>query len=385
MFALKNYSYSLPNELIAQEAAHPHHTARLMIVDRESGELEAEDTFWNLDTYLGTDRVLCFNDSKVLRSRISLENVSYTKTNGTAGVLKNGEIFFLKDLGNGDFEALVRPGDKFRIGTVFSIGNAQVTVMHQTDSGRILRIEGESIFHLMETRGNLPLPPYIAYDKSKEWDYQTSFARKDGSVAAPTASLHFTRELLDKLPNEKLYATLHVGLGTFKGIDTDDIREYAIHKESIEISLNMLKRIAKLKHEWKKLVAVGTTSCRTLESLPYVWIAATQQMREVFDEETVEYWDTLTKDLEPKDWIHNLILDSAFGTLNFSTSIYITPGYKFGIVDDLITNFHLPESSLLVLVSAFMGNRETMELYKQAIEKKYRFYSFGDGMYIRWK
>lgn len=385
MFKLTDYSYHLPRELIAQEAAHPHHDARLMVVDRQSGDIETEDTFWNLDHSIPENRVIFFNNSKVLHSRIPLENIEYAKQDGTPWILKEGEIFFLETSGDDTFEALVRPGDKFRIGTTFTVGNSKITVLERTDTGRVLQIQGDSIFHLMEQFGNLPLPPYIAYDKSKEKDYQTSFAEKEGSVAAPTASLHFTRELLEKIPNEKKYITLHVGLGTFKGIDTSDIREYVIHRETAEIEMSLFALIAKLKSEGKKVVAVGTTVCRTLESLPYVWKNITQESRETLDKETINYWNHLTKNLEPKNWIHNTIFNFASWILNFSTSIYITPGHEFLVVDDLITNFHLPESSLLVLVSAFLGQRETMKLYEKAIQNQYRFYSFWDGMYIRWK
>lgn len=160
----------------------------------------------------------------------------------------------------------------------------------------------------METFGNLPLPPYIAYDKEKESDYQTSFAKKDGSVAAPTASLHFTKELLDKFQNTKLYTTLHVGLGTFKGIDTDDVREYKIHEERAEVSLELFSQIASQKLQGKRIIAVGTTVCRTLESLPYVWKMVSKELRKKLEPTTIEYWTNLTKILEEKNWIHHPVL-----------------------------------------------------------------------------
>lgn len=235
----------------------------------------------------------------------------------------------------------------------------------------------------MNLYGELPLPPYIEYSKEKEKDYQTSFALKDGSVAAPTASLHFTKELMEQIPHEKFFLTLHVGLGTFKGIDTEDIRDYAIHEERAEIDTSLFEIIRKLKTEGKKIVAVGTTACRTLESLPYVWKFLNEKDRSTFSDEVQKYWDSLTKNLEKKDYIHALVINYQLSIINFSTSIYIYPGETFTIVDELITNFHLPESSLLVLVSTLLGKENTMNIYREAIEKKYRFYSFGDGMYIK--
>jgi S-adenosylmethionine:tRNA ribosyltransferase-isomerase len=411
MFSLSDYFYTLPEHLIAQEAVHPHHDARMMAVDRESGQLITETNFWNLDHFLGENRVLFFNDSKVLRSRIPLADTSYTKADGTTGILKEGEIFFLKNLETDTFEALVRPWDKFKVGTTFTVGKSDVTVVEKTDAGRIMRIHGDSIFHLMEQYWNLPLPPYIEYSEEKEQDYQTSFAKNDGSVAAPTASLHFTNELLTKISNEKKYITLHVGLGTFKGIDTTDIRDYAIHEESVEIPMKLFDEIATMKQAGQKCVAVGTTVCRTLESLPYAWKLLDATSKEYFNKQTRTFWDILVGNLEAKKWIHGLQISeqdlSSFTTetgkrcrddklsshhtsyplphISFSTSIYITPGYEFKVVDDLITNFHLPESSLLVLVSAFLWHEETMTIYHRAIQWGYRFYSFGDGLYIRWK
>ena len=235
----------------------------------------------------------------------------------------------------------------------------------------------------MEKYGELPLPPYIAYSKEKEDDYQTRFAKIDGSVAAPTASLHFTDELMQAIRNPKEYITLHVGLGTFKGIDTEDIREYQIHRETIEIEIGIFRKIAQYKNTGKKLIAVGTTVCRTLESLPSLWRSIDEELKELLDQDTRAYWDNNTQDLGDHNWIKNISYDSRAESLTFSTSIYITPWYLFRIIDELITNFHLPESSLLVLVSAFMGKEHVDALYAHAIQEKYRFFSFGDGMYIK--
>lgn len=390
MFQKSDYTYTLPESLIAEEAVHPHHDARLMVVDRECWDIQSESTFWHLNEFLGDDRVIFFNNSRVLRARIALKNTPYQNTQWEKKLLPEGEIFYIKSTEENTFEALVRPGNKFKAGNIFSIGEFQVEVIGMTETGRVLKIQNSqltefTINNLLATHGALPLPPYIEYSKEKEKDYQTAFALKDGSVAAPTASLHFTQELLEKLKNEKKYITLHVGLGTFKWIDTSDIREYAIHSECIEITRQTLVDIANLKLAGKKIVAVGTTACRTLESLPSLWKKIDEKEKNYFDANIRKYWNEVSGDVETNTWIDSLTVDSGFWTLNFETSIYITPGYIFRIVDDLITNFHLPESSLLVLVSAFVGHTQAIQLYREAIKKQYRFYSFWDGMYIRWK
>jgi S-adenosylmethionine:tRNA ribosyltransferase-isomerase len=385
MFSLSDYKYTLPSDLIAQEAIHPHHDARMMVIDKETGNIEAETTFWNITNHLGDDRVLFFNDSRVVRSRIILNNITYTKKNGNTWVLSNGEIFYLSSLTEDTFDALIRPGNKFKIGTIFEIWNHTIEVIWDNESGRILKLIGGNINWFLEKYGSLPLPPYIKYDESKEADYQTSFAKNDWSVAAPTASLHFTQELMDKIQSRKEYITLHVGLWTFKWIQTSDIRDYNIHSEKIEIQLDIFQKIANIKEENKKIVAVGTTATRTLESLPYLWKEMSIDIKNIIDAKTCNYWNRLTETIENQKWIDSISLDTRILSIHFNTSIYITPGYEFRIVDDLITNFHLSESSLLVLVSAFIGHSNTQKIYDYAIWARYRFYSFWDGMYIRWK
>ncbi len=385
MFSLSEYKYILPEDLIAQEAIHPHHDARMMVIEKSTGNIEDEITFWNITNHLNENRVLFFNNSRVVKSRILLKNTTYTKDTGVIWILKNGEIFYLSSIRENTFEAMVRPGNKFHIGTIFNIGEYKIEVIGINESGRILKISWGTITAFLEKYGSLPLPPYIKYDESKEIDYQTSFAKNDGSVAAPTASLHFTRELMEKIQCPKEYITLHVGLWTFKWIQTADIRDYNIHSEKIEIEREILEKIAKIKNNNQKIVAVGTTVTRTLESLPYLWKSIGLDIRNTYSIETCNYWDTITKGLQETNWIHMPQIHIELRTLSFETSIYITPGYKFQIVDDIITNFHLSESSLLVLTSAFLGYENTKKIYEYAIWARYRFYSFGDGMYIRWK
>jgi S-adenosylmethionine:tRNA ribosyltransferase-isomerase len=378
MYSLDSYTYYLPDELIAQEAVHPQHDARLMIVDRTSGTLESEDIFWNLDTYIPEDRIIFFNDSRVLPARIRLENTKIQNKEGGEGIIKKGEILFCQKQVDGTFEALVRPGNKFKVGTKIFIEWWYIEVIAQSHDGRILKAHGITIEEIMKNSWELPLPPYIAYDKGKEEDYQTIFAKKDGSVAAPTASLHFTPELLAKLPEEKIAITLHVGLWTFQGVDTEDIREYKIHKEMAEIDIALFTKIATEKQGGKRILAVGTTVCRTLESLPYLWHALEREIREWFAKNVQDFWENFPKEIGIIGHI-----ESRGTTIFFETSIFLYPGKNIHIVDDLITNFHLPESSLLMLVSTFLGRENTLKLYEYAREKRYRFFSFGDGMYIR--
>lgn len=385
MFSITDYTYTLPENLIAQHAINPHHNAKLLVINRQSGEVEAEDTFWNITNHLRENSIFFFNNSKVLRSRVPLENIKYLKGDNSEHILKEWEIFFLKqDRDASLFEALVRPGNKFKIGTKFFLGEYVISVIDYTNSGRILKVENGDIQSIMNQYGRLPLPPYIEYDKEKEKDYQTTFAKQEGSVAAPTASLHFTEELVKKIQTPIEYITLHVWLWTFKWIDTIDVRDYQIHEETIEIEIDLFRRIEQWKQSWQEIIAVGTTVCRTLESLPYLWNYLEDSIKNQLDLSTQVYWNTLSEKIEENGWIKNITHNTSWTHLSFSSSIYIIPGHSFRIVDSLITNFHLPESSLLVLVSAFLWHSHTMKIYEHAIQQQYRFYSFWDGMYIRW-
>jgi S-adenosylmethionine:tRNA ribosyltransferase-isomerase len=295
VYSLSNYAYTLPSELIAQEAVHPHHDARIIVIDRESGEITDESIFWHLDTYIPSDRVLFFNNSRVLPARIRLSNKRIVKVNGEKSEISDGEILFLAKKSDTLFEALIRPGKKIQIGTqIYFSENVYLKIVDMTTEGRLIEAHGDSIESIMRTYGELPLPPYIEYSREKEDDYQTVFAEKDGSVAAPTASLHFTKELLEGLPHEKSYLTLHVGLGTFQSIDTDDIRDYEIHRELIEVPRDIFAYIAHLKTSGKKVLAVGTTAGRTLESLPHLWTELPTQIQKQESKQVQDYWNELT-------------------------------------------------------------------------------------------
>lgn len=203
----------------------------------------------------------------------------------------------------------MRPGNQFKIGTKILFDEGSLEVKSITDTGRILTTTGISIDFLMEKYGELPLPPYIEYRKEKEKDYQTTFAKNNGSVAAPTASLHFTEELLGRIKNPKEYVTLHVGLGTFKGIDVADIRDYHIHRETIEIELSLFERITAYKKNGQKTVAVGTTVCRTLESLPSLWGVLDETVKKSLNDETQNYWNMLTQNMNNMNWIHTIMVN----------------------------------------------------------------------------
>lgn len=380
MFSLTDYRFHLPEDRIAETAVHPAHNAKMMVIQRDTWALLSECNFWHLDEWLSKDAVLFFNNSRVLRARIPLKNQPYTTSTGEEKILSEGELFFLKECSATTFEALVRPGKKFKIDTTFHIAHFCIKVISLTSSGRILEITGGSIAECMEQYGKLPLPPYIEYSREKEDDYQSIFAEKNGSVAAPTASLHFTKELIQKLPNAQEFVTLHIGLGTFKTIDTDDIRSYEIHSESVEVPRDIFDTIFDIKHFGRLITAVGTTACRTLESLPSLWRSLDEHTKATYSDVVRHFWDTLSIHAVT-DWIEMPIIRE--NSIHFSTRAYITPGYTFRVIDELITNFHLPESSLLVLVAALIGQKCLMHHYQHAIDANYRFFSFGDGMYIR--
>ncbi len=371
-YQLALYDYELPPELIAQSSVQPHHNSRLLMVDRYSGKIQEESLCWDLDTLIPKNRVLFFNNSKVMRARLEFPNLIVKNKRGLKKEIKNAEIFFLSLKTEDTFEALVCPGKAFQVGNSFTIDDRIFEVIGITDAGRLLRLHGGRIPEFFESYGSLPLPPYIAYSKEKEKDYQSVYAEKLGSVAAPTASLHFTNELLDKLPHKKQLITLHVGLGTFQGVKTEDIRDYSIHEELVEVSLSIFETIANLRSSGKVILAVGTTVCRSLESLPYIWKILPEDVRKSFPQKTQDFWDSM-KAIDQSFVTEYVLLDDY---IRFSTRIYIYEGFHFEIVEDLITNFHLPKSSLLMLISSLLTRTHTRALYEHAIREKYRFFSF---------
>lgn len=338
------FNYNLPEELIAQHPIEPRDSSRLMILDKQSGKI-IHKNFYDIIDYLNPGDCMVINDSKVLPARI------FGKNSETGYIV---EFLLLKQLGSGMWETLVKPGKKAKSGFKFIFGDENAVHLKAEiievlpDGNRVLKFEDiKNFFSKLEEIGQMPLPPYIKEKLKDKSRYQTIYAKDLGSAAAPTAGLHFTPELLKKIKEKGVNivsVTLHVGLGTFRPVKDDNIQNHKMHSEFFIIPQSTADVIRSTKEAGNRVVCVGTTSCRTVES--------------AYDK---------------------------FGEIQAfegSTDIFIKPGYKFGITDALITNFHLPESTLIMLVSAFAGYENTMRAYKTAVEEKYRFFSFGDAMFI---
>ena len=336
-----DFYYDLPEELIAQTPVEPRNASRLMCVDRQSGDI-THDHFYNLCKHLKKGDLLVMNDSRVLPARL------YGEKEGTGSFI---EFLLLEQKGDKLWEILVRPGKKAKPGTRFSFGNGRLKaeILETVEGGnRIAKFECEgNFFTALEDIGQMPLPPYITKKLEDKERYQTVYSHELGSAAAPTAGLHFTNEMLDDLRARGIntaFVTLHVGLGTFRPVKEDEVLKHKMHSEHYHLPKETAELIKKTKAEGGRVIAVGTTSCRTLESV-----------------------GTFFEDMDEHEGY---------------TDIFIYPGYKFKVIDGLITNFHLPESTLIMLVSAFMVYDNTMNAYKTAVEDKYRFFSFGDAMLI---
>ena len=337
-----DFYYDLPQELIAQTPLERRDTSRLMVLDPQTQEIEHRH-FFDLIDYLEPGDCLVMNDSRVLPARLLGKRIP------TGGAV---EVLLLTDKGNKTWECLVKPGRKLHEGTRISFGDGMLIaeVSEVLESGnRLVRFEYEGIFlELLEQLGKMPLPPYIKEELEDGERYQTVYSRVTGSAAAPTAGLHFTKELLERIAAKGVnlaYITLHVGLGTFRPVKVDDVTQHHMHSEFCMISAETAELLNKTRKAGKRIVCVGTTSCRTLESLA--------DENGVFTERSA--------------W----------------TDIFIYPGYKFRAMDALVTNFHLPESTLIMLVSAFAGYDFIMRAYREAVEERYRFFSFGDAMFIQ--
>ncbi len=335
-----DFYYDLPQELIAQTPSERRDASRLMLLDKKSGEIEHRH-FYDLPGYLHKGDCLVMNDSRVLPARLFGKRI-------TGGAV---EVLLLRDRGEGVWECLTRPGRKTRAGTKLVFGNNELSalVIDEIEGGnRLIKFEYSGIFlETLERLGRVPLPPYIHEELKDAERYQTVYSREIGSAAAPTAGLHFTTELLDVLKDKGVrlsYVTLHVGLGTFRPVKAERIEDHEMHAEYCIIPPETVKEVNSAKEEGRRVIAVGTTSCRTLES------------RANEDGTVTEY--------------------SGF------TNAFIYPGYRFKCIDALITNFHLPESTLIMLVSALAGRENILNAYEEAIKERYRFFSFGDAMFI---
>lgn len=336
-----DFYYDLPEELIAQTPLEKRDDSRLLTLDRETGTWE-HCRFYQLPDFLRSGDCLILNNSRVLPARLLGQRLP----GGGAC-----EVLLLIDRGERVWECLVRPGRKMRTGAKLSFGNGELTaeVVGEVEGGnRLVRFEYEGIFlEVLERLGKMPLPPYIKEELRDSERYQTVYSKVVGSAAAPTAGLHFTPALLEQIAAmgvEVGYVTLHVGLGTFRPVKEDTVENHEMHSEYCVISQETADLINRTKKNGGRVICVGTTSCRTLES-----------------------WANEDGSMEAKaGW----------------TNIYIYPGYRFKVMDALVTNFHLPESTLVMLVSAFAGRENVLEAYREAVRERYRFFSFGDAMFI---
>lgn len=338
---VEDFNYELPKELIAQTPYDKRDEARLMVLDKENKTIDHK-VFKDILEYLNPGDCLVINDTKVIPARI------YGKKDTGANV----EFLLLKNMQNDEWEAMVRPGNKLKVGSKVEFGNGllKAEILEIMPGGnRKVKFEYEGIFNeILDQIGLMPLPPYITERLKDKNKYQTVYAQYEGSSAAPTAGLHFTEELLQRIKEKGIViakVTLHVGIGTFRPVKVENVEEHEMHSEHYYIKAEEAEKINNAKKNGNKVIAVGTTSCRVLES--------------VADE------NGFVREIED------------------DTSIFIYPGYKFKCIDNLITNFHLPESTLIMLVSSLAGKDFIMQAYEEAVKERYKFFSFGDAMIIK--
>lgn len=338
----EDFDYNLPEELIAQTPIKDRSSSKMLVLDRKSGDIEHKH-FYNIIDYLEEGDTLVLNDTKVLPARLI---GSKEETNAVI------EILLLKNISDDYWECLVKPARRVKIGTIVSFGNGllKAKCIKELDSGlrHFELIYNGILYEILDKLGTMPLPPYIHKQLKDQSRYQTVYAKEIGSAAAPTAGLHFTKELLKEIEAKGVnicYITLHVGLGTFRPVSVSNILEHKMHSEYYSFSSEVAKKLTETRKNGHKIISVGTTTTRTLETI-------------------------MTKYNEFRE-------DSGW------TDIFIYPGYKFKGIDALITNFHLPKSTLIMLVSAFAGRENVLNAYKIAVSKKYRFFSFGDAMFIK--
>lgn len=338
----EDFYFDLPEELIAQDPLEDRSSSRLLVLDKETGKVE-HHVFWEIIDYLQEGDCLVINDTKVIPARLIGSKI------GTDAKI---EVLLLKRKENDVWETLVKPGKKAKVGTRISFGDGLLVgeVVDIVEEGnRLIHFEYEGIFEeILDQLGQMPLPPYITHQLEDKNRYQTVYAKHSGSAAAPTAGLHFTPELLKEIEEKGVQiarVTLHVGLGTFRPVKVDNILEHHMHSEFYQIDEEAAEKINRAKESGHRVICVGTTSCRTIES------AADKNGK-----------------------LH---------ATNGWTEIFIYPGYEFKVLDCLITNFHLPESTLVMLVSALAGREQVLSAYEEAVKEKYRFFSFGDAMLIK--
>ena len=338
----EDFDYELPEHLIAQTPIQKRDTSRMMVLDKKTGEIEHRH-FHDIVDYLGENDVLVLNDTKVMPARI------YGVKEETNAAI---ELLLLKEMENDTWECLTKPAKRVKVGSVISFGDGRLKALciEEKEEGiRVFKLDYEGIlYEILDSLGEMPLPPYI-HEKLQDKDrYQTVYAKNVGSAAAPTAGLHFTKELLEELKKKGvtiLYITLHVGLGTFRPVNVEDVTKHKMHSEFYAMSKEVADTLNQAKKDGKRVISVGTTSTRTLETIV----------------------NKYGKFEECSGW----------------TDIFIYPGYTFKAIDSLITNFHLPKSTLIMLVSALAGKEHILNAYHEAVKEEYRFFSFGDSMFIK--
>ncbi|WP_078379553.1 tRNA preQ1(34) S-adenosylmethionine ribosyltransferase-isomerase QueA [Sutcliffiella halmapala] len=336
------FDFHLPEELIAQTPLEQREASRLMVLNKDTGAIKHENSFRSILEYVKEGDCLVLNDTRVLPARL------FGVKAGTGAKI---EVLLLKQIEGDTWETLIKPAKRVKVGTELSFGDGRLTAICVNESehgGRQLEFRYEGIFYeVLDSLGEMPLPPYIKEQLEDRDRYQTVFARETGSAAAPTAGLHFTEELIDELHNRGVHTafiTLHVGLGTFRPVSVDTVEEHDMHAEFYQITEGTARLLNDVRSQGGKIITVGTTSTRTLE--------------------------TIARD------------HSEFVEASGWTNIFIYPGYKFNAIDGMITNFHLPKSTLIMLVSALAGREQVMNAYEEAVKERFRFFSFGDAMLI---
>jgi S-adenosylmethionine:tRNA ribosyltransferase-isomerase len=426
MYRLSDYVYNLPEHLIAQYPAHPADSAKLLVPSWDGIFLQKHIT--DLPMLLDKNTVIFLNDTRVVQARIPLHNVRVITRQGREVVLEYGEIFFLYKHGEYRCEALITLLKRNRPWTkIFITESIVAEIIELTDKWVIIDFSGIAVDELMMQYGHMPLPPYIAPTIKAQQKYQTIFAKHDGSVAAPTASLHLTKRVMDALQMAGIkqeFVTLHVWLGTFKPVDTPDIREYHIHEEEVIIDVALFEKIAQYMMQWKTLMAVGTTVARVLETLPYVRKKVMTSKLNIIENDSniiednahvisndshviskktqwsekslarrfmSQYWPEtqdfryrLTQDITSTDTEKYILSITHMwdNKLHIKTRIFIYPWFQWRVVQKMMTNFHLPWSTLLMMIASFIGYDTVMRLYNHAVDHEYRFFSFGDAMLL---
>ena len=389
-FLLDSYDYELPEEMIAQVPAQPAESAKLLVFSQSDSSIQ-DYHFYDLPNLFSSNDVLVCNNTKVFKARIPLNQTKIIRKSWETRYV-DGEIFVYQLLHDDRLECLVSDDKNFKPWAEVFLDEEKwilLTSDEYSEDWIIFSVKWIWIFDFLEKYGQMPLPPYIHYEKEKEKRYQTTFAQDLGSAAAPTASLHFSEKLLSDLRSKWVdinFTTLHVWLWTFKPVYEQDIRNHKIHREPIIVVNSLFQQIYNRKSGKKNLIAVWTTMVRLLETLPYLRksLSESDKQKILPNVEAFHFRESITSDIQPSDYekyVHDVSLQS--NRIVCETQLFIYPWWKFRIIDEMITNFHLPKSSLLMLISALMWRKNALKAYEHAKEKWYHFYSFWDWMWIK--